>query len=202
MGTSVDRPALNYTLLSSLSGPSGASQTHQAIWGATTHRQISRMVVTKCRGHPQDQGVAVLWAIWASTKRKNQCPEQPLHAPSRREQHFHMAERIPIRHPQPSISVYECHAWHQCPHRSQHGDANTSTETMLNGVVDDASMDNNESDVNTSELIDKLGKTHIAPRARSEWCNSVRPITRSDWEGCKGRHPNHLDTYMYDYNLR
>ncbi len=47
--------------------------------------------------------------------------------------------------------------------------ADTSTETTLNDIVDDAFMNNNnESDVNTSELIDKLGKTHIAPRAQSK----------------------------------
>ncbi|PBK93507.1 hypothetical protein ARMGADRAFT_1079819 [Armillaria gallica] len=47
--------------------------------------------------------------------------------------------------------------------------ADTTMETTLNGVVDDASMDNNdESNVNTSELIDELSKTHITPRAQSE----------------------------------
>lgn len=47
--------------------------------------------------------------------------------------------------------------------------ANTSMEIMLNGAIDDAPMDDNdESDVNTSDLVDELGKAHIAPRVQSE----------------------------------
>lgn len=50
------------------------------------------------------------------------------------------------------------------------GTDDTSTETAPNCTVDDAMMDDDppDSDTNTSELVDELDKTHIAPRARSE----------------------------------
>lgn len=45
----------------------------------------------------------------------------------------------------------------------------TSVETVPNGTVDDAMDDNPlDSDTNTSDLVDELGKAHIALRAQSK----------------------------------